>query len=50
MKTRLSMHWSPPVFIAALLVCCAETVAAAEEDFAALVKRLQAGKDRKSVV
>ena len=44
MKTRLSIHWSSTAIAAALLVCGAMTVTAAEEDFTALVKRLQAEK------
>ena len=44
MKTKLSIHWSSTAFAAALLVCSAVAVAAAEEDFAVLVKRLQAEK------
>ena len=44
MKTKLSIHWSARAFAAALLICGAMTVAAAEEDFAALVKRLQTEK------
>ncbi len=43
MKTKLNIHWSSTAF-AALLVCGAVTVPAAEEDFATLVKRLQAEK------
>ncbi len=44
MKTRLSIDWSSTAIAAALLVCGAMTVTAAEEDFTALVKRLQAEK------
>ena len=44
MKTKPSIHWSSTSFAAALLVCGAMTVVAAEEDFAALVKRLQTEK------
>ena len=44
MKTRLRIHWSATAFAAALLVGGAVTVAAAEEDFAALVKRSRAEK------
>src|SRR2546426_522368 len=44
MKTRLSIHCSATAFAAALLVGGAVSVAAAEEDFAALVKRMQAEK------
>ena len=44
MKTILHIHWASKAFAAALLVSGTVTVAAAEEDFAALVKRLQAEK------
>ena len=44
MKTKLRIHWSATAFAAALLVGGAVTIAAVEEDFAALVKRLQAEK------
>ena len=44
MKTRLRIHWSATAFAAALLVGGAVTVAAAEEDFPTLAKRLQAEK------
>jgi cytochrome c peroxidase len=44
MKTKLRLHWSATAFAAALLVGGAVTIAAVEEDFAALVKRLQAEK------
>ncbi len=44
MKTKLRIHWSSTVFAASLLVSSAVIVAAAEEDFATLVKRLQAEK------
>ena len=44
MKTKLRIHWSATAFAAALLVSGAVAVAAADEDFASLVKRLQAEK------
>jgi len=44
MKTKLRIRCSSTAFVAALFVSGAVTVAAAEEDFATLVKRLQAEK------
>ena len=44
MKTKLHFPRSATAFVAALFVSGAVTVAAAEEDFATLVKRLQAEK------
>ena len=44
MKTRLRIHWSATAFAAALLVGGAVTVAAIEEDFPTLTKRLEAEK------
>ena len=44
MKTKLRIHWTSPAFVAALLVSAAVAVAAADEDFATLVKRLQTEK------
>ncbi|HEX7517066.1 MAG TPA: hypothetical protein VF345_07240, partial [Chthoniobacterales bacterium] len=44
MKIKLRIHWSATAFAAALLVGGAVTVAAAEEDFPTLTKRLQAEK------
>ena len=44
MKTILHIHWALKAFAAALLVSGTVTVAAEEEDFVALVKRLQAEK------
>ena len=41
MKTRPCIHAFSTAFAAALLLCGAVSVAAAEEDFATLVKRLQ---------
>ena len=44
MKTKLSIHWSSTAFAVVLLVCGTVTGATVEEDFATLVKRLQAEK------
>ena len=44
MKTRPCIHVFSTAFAAALLLCGALSVVAAEEDFATLVKRLQAEK------
>lgn len=44
MKTRPRIYRSLMAFAAALLVCCAGTIFAAEEDFPTMVKRLQKEK------
>ena len=44
MKTRLSLQCLPTICTAALLLCGAVSVNAADEDFPALVKRLQTDK------
>jgi cytochrome c peroxidase len=46
MKTKSISHWILKVFTAALFACFTATISAAEEDFPALTKRLQAEKPK----